>query len=113
MARLTMVTPPNLASGYRLAGADVVTAETPAEAATELERLLGDAEVGVIGVHAPLLDGMEPAARRQFEDRAAPVVVAVPAGVVGGQESSHRARLASMLQRAIGYRISFEEEEPR
>ncbi len=109
MALLTIVAPPDLADGFRLAGVDVVAVDGTAAAASALERLTADPEVGVIGVHAPLLDGIDEPARRRYEDSVAPVVVAVPAGVPGGAE--HRARLAELLQRAIGFRISFGEGE--
>jgi V/A-type H+-transporting ATPase subunit F len=111
MARLTMVAPPDLATGFRLAGTDVVTVGSAEEAAAVLERLTVDPEVAVIGVHAPLLDDIEPALRLRLEDLVAPVVVAVPGGGAGIAAGEHRARLASLLQRAIGFRISFGEEE--
>jgi vacuolar-type H+-ATPase subunit F/Vma7 len=108
MARLTMVVPPDLALGFRLAGADVVAVASGPEASEALERLTADPEVGVIGVHAPFFDGIAPSARLRYEDMVAPVVVAVPLGA-GEGTGDHRARLASLLQRAIGYRISFGE----
>jgi vacuolar-type H+-ATPase subunit F/Vma7 len=106
-----MVTPPELAVGFRLAGTDVVAVATPAEAEAALDRLTEDPEVGVIGVTTALLEGLDPAARIRFEDMVTPVVVAVPAGAGGPGDSEHRARLASLLQRAIGFRISFTDEE--
>ena len=111
MARLTMVAPPELAVGFRLAGTDVVAVDDAAETAAALERLLVDPEVGVIGVFAPLFDALAPAARQTYEDSVAPVVIAVPLGTVGIGARDHRARMALLLQRAIGYRISFGEDE--
>ncbi len=113
MARLTIVAPAELADGFRLAGVDVAEADDASGAAATLERLVADPEVGVIGVHAPLLEGIDAARRRRFEDLVAPVVVAVPAGDIASASGDHRARLASLLQRAIGFRISFGEgDEP-
>ncbi len=113
MARLTMVAPPELAVGFRLAGTDVVAVDDPEATGVALERLAADIEVGVIGVYAPFFDELDPATRRAYEDSVAPVVIAVPLGAVGTEARDHRARLASLLQRAIGYRISFGEgEEP-
>ena len=106
-----MVAPPELAAGFRLAGTDVVGVASPEEAEDVLERLATDPEVGVIGVTAALLEGIDPATRIRLEDMVAPVVVAVPSGAAGAGEGEHRARLASLLQRAIGFRISFGEEE--
>ena len=111
MARLTMIAPPELAVGFRLAGTDVVEADTPVDAADVLGRLAADTEVGVIGVYAPFFDELAPDSRQRWEDSVAPVVIAVPVGAVGTGARDHRARLASLLQRAIGYRISFGEDE--
>ena len=110
MARLTMIAPPELAVGFSLAGTDVVAVESTTEAEEALGRIAADAEVGVVGVYAPFFDDMAPAVRLRWEDSVAPVVIAVPVGAVGAGGRDHRARLASLLQRAIGYRISFGEE---
>ncbi len=113
MARLTILVPSEVAAGFRLAGVGVVEADDAAGAAASLERLVADPEVGVIGVHASLLAGMDAARRRKLEDLVAPVVVSVPAGHADTAAGDHRARLASLLQRAIGFRISFGEgDEP-
>jgi vacuolar-type H+-ATPase subunit F/Vma7 len=109
MARLTMVAPSDLVVGFRLAGTDVVGVASPAEAERALTSLAADPEVGVIGVSAELLDAMDPQVRERFEGSVAPVIVAVPSGA--GAPGDHRARLASLLQRAIGFRISFGGEE--
>lgn len=109
MARLTMVAPSELAIGFRLAGTDVVTVDDPADTEAVMARLARDPEVGVIGIYAPLFDGLEPAIQHAYEDLVAPVVIAVPLGAAGSEEMDHRARLASLLQRAIGYRFSFGE----
>jgi vacuolar-type H+-ATPase subunit F/Vma7 len=111
MARLTVIAPPDLGVGFRLAGTDVVTAANAAETGAALERLAADAEVGVVGVYAPLFDNLAPDTRRRWEDSVAPVVIAVPVGAAGPGARDHRARLASLLQRAIGYRISFGEDD--
>lgn len=111
MARLTVVAPPDLAVGFRLAGTDVVPVEDAGETAAALEHLGADPEVGVIGVYAPFFDDLAPDTRRRWEESVAPVVIAVPVGAAGTGARDHRARLASLLQRAIGYRISFGGED--
>ena len=110
MARFTIVTTPELGPGFRLAGAEVHLAAGAEEARRTLDALLADAEVGVVGVHAPFLDEFAPELRSRLDDMVAPVVVRVPAGITAAGPSEHRARLAGVLQRAIGHRISFLEE---
>ncbi len=111
MARFALVTTAELGPGFRLAGAEVHVATGIDEAERMLNGLLADAEVGVVGVHAPFLDQFDPALRSRLDDMVAPVVVAVPAGTTAVGPSEHRARLAGMLQRAIGHRMSFFEDE--
>jgi vacuolar-type H+-ATPase subunit F/Vma7 len=106
-----MITTPELAQGFALAGAEVSVALSAGEAAAALDRLAVDPEVGVIGVHAPFLAAFEPDRRHRYEDSVAPVVVGVPAGTAQGTTGGHRARLAGILQRAIGFRISFSGDE--
>ena len=110
MARLMMIAPPELAVGFRLAGTDAVAVETAAETGAVLERLTADAEVGVIGVYAPFFEALPMETRLEYEDSVAPVVISVPVGAAGTGARDHRARLAALLQRAIGYRITFGEE---
>ncbi len=111
MARLAVVTTPELAPGFRLGGAEVYVASGADDAHRVVDRILADPAVGVVGVHAPFLDEIEPAERRRLDSLVSPVVVSIPAGLGPGEASGHRARLAAMLMRAIGYRISFGEGE--
>jgi vacuolar-type H+-ATPase subunit F/Vma7 len=106
-----MVAPPEIAVGFRLAGTDVVAVDDAAETLAALERLRLDPEIAVIGVFAPFFDALESGVRETYEDSVSPVVIAVPLGAAGSGARDHRARMASLLQRAIGYRISFGEEE--
>ena len=68
-------------------------------------------ERGVIGVYGPWFGEFDRAQREQFEGMVAPVVVAVPSGFMIETDEARRARLAGLLQRAIGYHITFEERE--
>lgn len=107
MGRLIVITTPDLAPGFRLAGATTLLAESPETVAGLLTRLVDvEREDGVIGVHEPFLAGIDGHLRRRLDDLVAPVVVAIPAG---DQDRSgwRRGRLADMLQRAVGREITF------
>ena len=110
MGRLIVVTTAEQAPGFRLAGAATEIVETPAAAVRLINRLLASGEGGVVAVHEPLLEGIDAATRRRFEDAISPMVVALPSGAREPAEP-RRARLSAMLHRAIGYRITFEAEE--
>jgi len=110
MGRLIVVTTDELAPGFRLAGVATEVVDAPAAAVRLINRLLTAGEGGVIAVHEPLLEGIDAATRRRFEDAINPIVVALPSGAREPGEP-RRARLSKMLHRAIGYRITFESEE--
>ncbi len=106
-----IVSPDELAGGFRLTGVHVATAETPEAAERVISELLADGERGVIGVSSPLFDGLDEGVRRRLSASVSPVVVAVPAGVGTEPEVTRRDRLARRLQQAIGFHITFSDEE--
>ena len=111
MTRLVVVTTPELASGFRLGGARAIAAESAEDAARALASIFAGGEAAVVAVHEPFLAAIEPALRRRCEESVAPVVVALPAGAGGAREGARRARLAEILERAVGYRIRFGAKE--
>jgi len=110
-ARLRIVTPSELAAGFQMGGASVHVADDAAAAAETVNSLIAEGEGGVIAVYEPWFTTFDRADRERLEDLVSPVVVAVPSGLVAEGGVARRARLAELLQRAVGYHITFEEGE--
>jgi vacuolar-type H+-ATPase subunit F/Vma7 len=110
-ARVQIVAPGEIAVGFRLAGAAVHVPDDAVGAAATVRALVDGGERGVIAVYEPWFDALEPAERERLEASVAPVVVPVPSGLVAAGGAARRARLAGLLQRAVGYHITFEEGE--
>ncbi len=110
-ARLRIVAPPELAAGFRIGGATVHAVDSANEAADTVDALVAEGERGVIGVYQPWLDEFDRPRLDKLEASVAPVVVAVPSGLLADAGAARRARLAGLLQRAVGYHITFEEGE--
>jgi vacuolar-type H+-ATPase subunit F/Vma7 len=108
-ARVLGVTTADLAAGFRLAGAAVTESDTAEAAAGAIKQAVAEGERGVIAVYEPYLEDMDPETRLELSASVSPVVVPIPPGLTGAGEG-RRARLASLLQRAVGYHISFGEE---
>lgn len=117
MARVVVITEPLLAPGYQLAGVETIVARSAVEAGQHLRALLasvappGTDPVGVIGVHAPYLAHLDEELQRRIEVTALPVVIALPSGATAVAGEAHRELIVRMLQRAIGYQITFAPEE--
>lgn len=109
-SRLVVLAPPDLESGFLLAGVSVRPVESPEEADTELRALFDDRMQGVIAVYEPYLMALPTERRRRLDTSLSPVVVALPAGRKDAGAVDRRARLIARLQRAIGYHITFGEE---
>lgn len=110
VARLTVIVPPELESGFRIAGADVEESRDAAGTGVVLDALLDDAEPGIIGVYAPYYSTLPPALLERCERASQPVVIPLPSGQGEGGAASHRARIAALLERAVGYHITFADE---
>ena len=106
MGRLVVLTTPEGATGFRLAGVPAESAFSTSEGARRLLDLARTGD-GLLAVHESFLAALEPADRRRLEALAEPMVVALPAGTGAAGSKARRARLTEMLRRAVGYRISF------
>ncbi len=106
-SHLVIVSPPELAAGFRLAGVAVRVAADPIEAGAVLEQIVADGERGVVAVYEPYLAALDDEARRRLDSSVSPVVVGLPTGLGAGEEGGRRALLVARLQRAVGYRITF------
>lgn len=112
MARLLVLTTPELAPGYQLAGVATVTVSTVEETADVLLRVLGEArDRGVVAVHESHLEALRADLRRRVDASEDPLVVALPAGDLDARTSQRRARLLRMLSQAVGFRMSFGPED--
>ena len=112
MARLLVLTTPELAPGYRLSGVATVCIATAQEAAQTLRELLrSGTERGIVAVHGPHLQALDGDLRRRLDASEEPLVVSLPAGEVDAGPSERRARLLRMLAQTVGFRMSFRPDE--
>ncbi len=106
MSRLCVVAKPDLADGFRLAGAEVHPARSAELAAEVLRALLRQPDVGLIALEADYYAGLDDRLRRQVERSASPIVVALPAGRALESGAARSAYVAELIQRAIGLKMA-------
>ncbi len=106
MARLCVVAKPDLADGFRLAGAEVHPTPSPELAAEVLRALLRRPDVGLIALDAEYYSALDDRLRRQVERAACPIVVALPVGRALESGTARSAYVAELIQRAIGLKMA-------
>jgi vacuolar-type H+-ATPase subunit F/Vma7 len=110
MSRLVVLTTSELAVGYRLAGSVTLEGGSPEHLATQVEGLLAT-EDGVVAIHAAYFHALPRPLRVRLESTTIPLVVPLPAGDPAGPGADPRQRLLELLRQAVGYQITFGDEE--
>jgi V/A-type H+-transporting ATPase subunit F len=112
MSRLMVITTPDLAPGFQLAGVETFAVETAEKAESLLRELLAGDEASLIVVRQDLLQAMPPRLQRQLEASYRPLVMAIPGGGPTAPTEERRYYIAELIRRAIGFHITFGTEQP-
>jgi vacuolar-type H+-ATPase subunit F/Vma7 len=107
MAQVTVITTPDLASGFALTGSLVLSAVDANEAERLLRRHMAEAPDVIIALHAPYYALLPADLRERIALEYRPLVVALPDGLPARGELSRQQLLSEMLSRVIGFSISF------
>lgn len=102
MVRAAVITDPETATGFRLAGVEVREAATPQEALEQLRQLIA-LDYSLVAVNEDLLAGTEEERARALRGRDLPVVVPVPAP--RAQVESGEAYIARLVREHIGFYV--------
>ena len=103
-----VITTPDLAPGFELAGVETFAVENVNQAESILDELLTGDEASLIVVRQGLLEAMGTRLQRQVRRSYRPVVIAIPGGIPPITASERRQRyLSELIRRAIGFRITF------
>ncbi|MEW5960379.1 MAG: V-type ATP synthase subunit F [Chloroflexota bacterium] len=107
MGRLMVITTPDLAPGFQLAGVDTFAVEDADQAQATLSQLLAGDEASLIIVRQGLLEAMDLHLQRQIRHSYRPVVIAIPGRVPVVPGRSRQRYISEIIRRAIGFRITF------
>jgi vacuolar-type H+-ATPase subunit F/Vma7 len=105
MSDLLVIVDPELADGFRLAGARVWPATDAAVARDLVLRGLEDPDAGIIALADDYFAALDPRTRRLVERRYRPLVVALPARPALSPEQQRREYLLELIRRAVGFKI--------
>lgn len=105
MARLIVVTDPDTALGFRLAGVEANEVHGADEAAERLLALLRAKESGIVLYNEAFRSGLSEKDQAALEDSLTPIFFAVPTALAGRIGERREEYLARLLRRTIGYQL--------
>ncbi len=108
MPKMLVLTDPETAIGYRLAGVEV-RESVPEEAQAALEQVIESDSYGLVVVDEGLISDPARASQRAMRGRDLPVILSVPSlGAAFGDESDATAYMKELVRSAIGFDIKLE-----
>jgi V/A-type H+-transporting ATPase subunit F len=102
MYKYVIVTDPETAAGFRLAGVEVIEVSTPEEARKLIPPLLDADDTGIIGVSEEFMSVLDPELLARIDKTYRPVIIPIPGRAKKVMSETYIERL---LRRAIGYNI--------
>jgi V/A-type H+-transporting ATPase subunit F len=106
MYKVVVLTDPDTAHGFRLAGVDVHEAEDAEEAKREINRLLEDSDTGILAVNESFLAAVDDRVRQRIEATYRPIVISLPVKEKLGAIGERKAFLARLVHRAVGFDVT-------
>jgi len=105
--KIGVLTDPESAAGYRLAGLHVTVAVDATEAQKALARMIHEDTYALIAVSSGLLVDPYQAVRREMRSRTLPVLLSTPSPLAagGGEGEDAEAYMRRLIIGAMGYEI--------
>jgi V/A-type H+-transporting ATPase subunit F len=102
MYKFVVVTDSDRASGFRLAGVDVLEADTSDQAKKVIQPLLYKDDIGIVAVNEEFMLSLDEKIMDRIEKMHRPLVIPIPAKT---RELDRRSYIERLLRKAIGYNI--------
>ncbi|MHB0976412.1 MAG: V-type ATP synthase subunit F [Candidatus Aquicultorales bacterium] len=105
MYKLVILTRPESAFGFQLAGVDVVEASDADEAKKKLVALMNDDRAGIIAMDDDLLAAMDDRIKEKIDKLYRPIVIPIPAKNKVETSDARPEYIRRLIRRAVGFDI--------
>src|SRR5512138_2234564 len=102
MYKFVVVTDPDRASGFRLAGAEVIEAADAGVARGVIPPLLYKDDIGIVAVNEEFMYALDEKVMDRIEKMHRPLIIPLPSKL---KEIDRRTYIERLLKKAIGYNI--------
>jgi V/A-type H+-transporting ATPase subunit F len=106
-----VITDPETADGFRLAGVSVMEAENADEATEKIKLLLDDPNAGILAVNESFYNAIDEKTREKIDHIYRPIVIPLPIKETLEMAGERRAYLARLIHRAVGFDITLRGRE--
>jgi V/A-type H+/Na+-transporting ATPase subunit F len=108
--KIGVLTDPESAAGYRLAGLDVAVATNATEAEEALTRMIREGSYALVAVSLALLPDPSQAVKREMRGRNLPVLLSAPSPLAagGGEGEAAEAYVRRLIAATMGYEIKLQ-----
>lgn len=105
MSRLVVVTHPESANGFLLAGVEVFEAENDEQAKKYLVDFINDDSVGIVAIDEDLMEEVDERLKDKIDKLYKPVVIPIPPKKTVELSDNRTAYVQSIIKRAVGFDI--------
>lgn len=110
MSHLLVITRPELAVGFSLAGVEAYSAPDVETAMELIDGWLAEGESGLLAVDDTLLTKMDARILRRLEAAEQMLFLAIPGGEGAGESEYRYQRISELTRRAVGFHSIFKTE---
>jgi V/A-type H+-transporting ATPase subunit F len=93
---ILIITDPNSAIGYRLAGAEVFETEDGSTAFAHLQKIVKDESIGIIGINEDLYKSINPRFLEAIKKRRKPLILSMQSALEGGKNADEYIRMMTL-----------------
>jgi len=101
-----VITDPETADGFRLAGVSVIEVENADEAREKIRSLLDDPDAGILAVNESFYNAIDEKTQEKIDSIYRPIVIPLPIKESVEMAGERRAYLARLIHRASGFDIT-------
>ncbi len=102
MYRFMVLTDPDTASGFRMAGVETLEAASADEVQDHLVSLMQDRETGIIAINEDFMQDLGEHLASRIEESTRPIVIPIPGR---SRQGGGMAAIEQLLRKAIGYSV--------